>query len=150
MGFPIKHNSRTIFTEKEFFVSSKHPSLANESHEKASNILKATLYLLAHLIMAPVRIQFDVPVVITSGFRSVKLNNALRRAGYSAAQRSLHSLGIACDFTVTNKRLLPFIYNYIKDELPYGELILYMKKGMPDRIHVSLSNGRKFAKVKEE
>jgi hypothetical protein len=140
------------FTEKEFFVSSRHHELARESHEKASKTLKACLYLLAHLIMEPVRSQFAVPVTITSGYRSLKLNNALRRNGYKTAYNSLHTVGTACDFTVANKRSLPFIYNYIKDELPYGELILYMKNGVPDRIHVALpSEGKEqFDKVMED
>jgi hypothetical protein len=138
------------FKLKEFFVSSNFPDLATESYEKASKIEKACLYLLAYLIMQPVRSQFAVPIRILSGFRSIKLNNVLRRAGYGTAKASLHSLGIACDFTVDKKEILPVMFSYIKNELPYGELILYKIDGKPDRIHVSLPNGRQFDKVKEE
>jgi uncharacterized protein YcbK (DUF882 family) len=138
------------FTLKEFFVSSKYPLIATEMHEKATKQTKACLYLLASMIMQPVRSHFSTPITITSGFRSVKLNNVLRREGYGTAQNSLHSLGIACDFTVANRAILPVIYQMIEEELPYGELILYKKNGRPDRIHVSLDNGRRIAKVKEE
>jgi uncharacterized protein YcbK (DUF882 family) len=150
MSFTIKHKDKVIFTESEFFVSSKFPDMARESHEKATKQTKACLYLLATLIMAPMRIAFGVPITITSGFRSIPMNNALRRGGYGTAQQSLHSLGIACDFTTKDVNTLRYIFNYIRDNLPYGELIIYMKNGKPNRIHVSLPNGRKFAKVKED
>lgn len=139
------------FTIKEFFVSSVFPDLATDSYEKASKILKASIHLLIVLIMQPLRSQFAVPITITSGYRTDKLNNALRRANYKTAPNSLHTRGIACDFTVDNKALLPVMFQMIKEELPYGELILYMKKGKPDRIHVSLPSDRgHFFKVKEE
>jgi uncharacterized protein YcbK (DUF882 family) len=139
------------FAEHEFFISSKFPDLAREGHEKASKAVKAGLYILATLILEPLRTHFAVPVLITSGYRSMKLNNALRRLGYSTSPGSLHLVGIACDFTVDDKQILPVMYRMIKEELPYGELILYMKDGKPDRIHVSLPSDRgSFAKLKEE
>jgi uncharacterized protein YcbK (DUF882 family) len=151
MSFTFKHKDQIIFTEKEFFKSSKYPQLAREMHEKASKSIKAGLYILCELIMVPVRTEFGVAVTITSGYRSDKLNNALRREGYNTSPNSLHTRGIACDFTVAKRELLPFIFNYIKDELPYGELILYMVNGKPDRIHVSLPSDRGcFFRVKEE
>jgi uncharacterized protein YcbK (DUF882 family) len=140
------------FPEKEFFVSSQFPHMGREMHEKATKQTKACITLLKHLILQPVRDEFKFPMIITSGFRSIPLNKMLIVLGYSAAQRSLHSLGIACDFTVSDKHQLPYIFNYIRDELGsvLGELILYKVNGIPDRIHVSLWNGRQKIAVKEE
>jgi uncharacterized protein YcbK (DUF882 family) len=143
---------RDNFPERDFFVSSRFPHMAREMHEKATKQTKACIALLKYLILQPVRSHFNVPMVITSGFRSIPLNKMLKKLGYSAAQKSLHSLGLACDFTVTDKDKLVEMYDYIQDNLDdkVGELILYKKDGKPDRIHVSLWNGRQKIAVKEE
>ncbi len=69
-------------------------------------------------ILEPVRTTFDRPVIITSGFRSVKLCEAI---GSSA--KSQHAKGEAADFEIpgiSNKE----VADWIHENLPYDQLIL--------------------------
>ena len=69
-------------------------------------------------ILEPVRIHFDKPVIITSGFRSPELCVAI-----GSSTNSQHAKGEAADFEipgVSNKELADWIH----DNLPYDQLIL--------------------------
>ncbi len=69
-------------------------------------------------ILEPVRVHFDKPVIITSGFRSPELCVAI-----GSSTNSQHAKGEAADFEipgVSNKELADWIH----DNLPYDQLIL--------------------------
>ena len=69
-------------------------------------------------ILEPVRVNFDKPVIITSGFRSPELCVAI-----GSSTNSQHAKGEAADFEipgVSNKELADWIH----DNLPYDQLIL--------------------------
>ena len=97
--------------------------------------------LLAEKIFEPVRKHFDVPIRISSGYRSKELN---AKIGGSAT--SQHCKGQAIDIdndgtTITNKQ----VFDYIKDNLPFDQLIWeFGNEDNPDWVHVSyVPNGRK-------
>ncbi len=91
--------------------------------------------LLALKIFEPVRFAFNTPIYISSFFRSVKLNKALK-----GAKNSQHVKGEAMDIDAdmlggcTNAE----IFKFIKDNLVYDQLI--WEKGTdenPAWVHVS-------------
>jgi hypothetical protein len=101
----------------------------------------ANFMLLAEKIFEPVREHFDVPIRISSGYRSKELN---AKIGGSAT--SQHCKGQAVDIdmdgtTITNKQ----VFDYIKDNLPFDQLIWeFGNEDNPDWVHVSyVPNGRK-------
>ena len=97
--------------------------------------------LLADNIFEPVRKHFDVPIRISSGYRSKELN---AKIGGSAT--SQHCKGQAIDIdmdgaSLTNKQ----VFDYIKDNLPFDQLIWeFGNEENCDWVHVSyVPNGRK-------
>ena len=101
----------------------------------------ANFMLLAEKIFEPIREHFDVPIRISSGYRSKELN---AKIGGSAT--SQHCKGQAVDLdmdgtSLTNKQ----IFDYIKDNLPFDQLIWeFGNEDNPDWVHVSyVPNGRK-------
>ena len=94
---------------------------------------------LAENIFEPIRGFFRQPIFISSGYRSKELN-----AKIGGAITSQHSFGQAIDIDmdgtingVTNAD----IFNYIKDKLPFDQLIWEFGNDInPDWVHVSYSN----------
>lgn len=94
---------------------------------------------LAEHIFEPIRGFFRQPIFISSGYRSKELN-----AKIGGAITSQHSFGQAIDIDmdgtingVTNAD----IFNYIKDKLPFDQLIWeFGNDKNPDWVHVSYSN----------
>ena len=92
--------------------------------------------LLAEKVFEPIRKHFNVPINISSGYRSKELNAKL---GGSAT--SQHSSGEAIDIDmdgsasgVTNR----MVFDYIKDNLVFDQLIFeFGTKDNPDWVHVS-------------
>ena len=87
-------------------------------------------------ILEPVRVHFDKPVIITSGFRSPELCVAI-----GSSTNSQHAKGEAADFEIpgVDNRELAL---YIKNELDYDQLILeFYKDNEPTSgwIHCSYS-----------
>jgi hypothetical protein len=96
----------------------------------------ANFKLLAENIFEPVRNHFRVPIIISSGYRSKELNQAV---GGSAT--SEHCTGEAIDIDmdgtpngVTNK----MIFDFIKENLNFNQLIFeFGNAENPDWVHVS-------------
>lgn len=95
------------------------------------------LQLVAKHVFQPLREHFDVPIGITSGFRSKQLNTAIK-----GAKNSEHTLGRALDLDadiyggVTNKE----IFEFIKNHLDFNQLIWeFGDNKNPDWVHVSYS-----------
>ena len=99
----------------------------------------ANLKLLAENIFEPIRANFRTPILISSGYRSKELN-----AKIGGSNSSQHSLGQAIDidmdgtsYNVTNAD----IFNYIKDKLPFDQLIWEFGNDLnPFWVHVSYSD----------
>jgi zinc D-Ala-D-Ala carboxypeptidase len=97
----------------------------------------ANFKLLAENVFEPIRNNFRCPIHISSGYRSVELNRAIK--GSSAT--SQHCTGEAIDVDmdgsangVTNK----MVFDYIKDNLEFDQLIWeFGTKENPDWVHVS-------------
>jgi hypothetical protein len=94
----------------------------------------ANLKAVAENIFEPLRTHFNVPIGVTSGYRSEALNKAV-----GGSKTSHHCHGMALDIDadmyggVTNKEL----FNYIKDNLEFTQLIWeYGSDNEPDWVHV--------------
>lgn len=96
-----------------------------------------SLKLVAEKVFQPVREHFNVPIAVTSGYRSAALNKAI-----GGAKRSEHMMGRALDLDadihgeVTNKQ----IFEFIRDNLTFNQLIWeFGDDDSPDWVHVSYS-----------
>ena len=96
----------------------------------------ANFMLLAEKIFEPIREHFGVPIHISSGYRSKELN---AKIGGSAT--SQHCKGLAVDIDMdgsTNGVSNADVFNYIKDNLPFDQLIWeFGNEDNPDWVHVS-------------
>ena len=96
----------------------------------------ANLKLLAEKIFQPIRNNFRCPIHISSAYRSIELNRAVK-----GSLTSQHCQGEAIDIDmdgtpngVTNK----MVFNYIKDNLEFDQLIWeFGTNENPDWVHVS-------------
>jgi hypothetical protein len=107
----------------------------------------ANFKLLAEKVFEPLRNYFRCPIHISSGYRSVELNRAVK-----GSATSQHCTGEAIDIDmdgtpngVTNK----MVFNYIKDNLEFDQLIWeFGTSENPDWVHVSYeSTGRQRKQV---
>lgn len=104
----------------------------NTPNEEELRRMKKT----ARAVFEPVRTHFDVPIAVTSFFRSGKLN---KRIGGS--KTSQHRTGEAMDLDadifdyISNSQ----IFKYIRDNLIFDQLICEYpdKNGNPSWVHVS-------------
>jgi zinc D-Ala-D-Ala carboxypeptidase len=89
---------------------------------------------LAENIFQPIRNHFNVPIRISSGYRSAELNEKI-----GGSKTSQHSTGEAIDIdmdgtSITNKQ----IFDYIKNNLDFDQLIWeFGTTSNPDWVHVS-------------
>ena len=96
--------------------SAKRNGISNiPTEEHLTNMKK-----LAINVFQPIRDHFNVPIHISSGYRSLELNKAIK----GSSKTSQHSLGQALDLDmdgtkITNKQ----IFDFIKDNLDYDQLI---------------------------
>lgn len=84
---------------------------------------KEKLRQLAEDILQPIRDAWNSPIVVTSGYRSEAVNNAV-----GGVKTSQHRLGEAADIKVggkdRNRKLFNFIYKLIaKGDIKVGQLI---------------------------
>jgi hypothetical protein len=100
----------------------------------------ANMKKLAESVFQPIREHFKSPIRISSGYRSLALNKAIK-----GAATSQHCSGEAMDIdmdgtSITNAQ----IFNYIKDNLVFDQLIWeFGTDKNPDWVHVSYeSNGK--------
>ena len=74
--------------------------------------------LLVDNVLQPLRDYIGRPVIVTSGYRSKAVNDAV-----GGSKTSGHMLGTAADITAGTKTLNKKIYNYIRDNCEYRQLI---------------------------
>jgi len=101
----------------------------------------ANLKYLAEKVFQPIREHFGRPIFVSSGYRSKALNEAI-----GGSQKSFHSHGMALDLDMDGKAQNisnADIFNFIKDNLPYTELIWeFGTTDKPDWVHVAIAKGR--------
>lgn len=94
---------------------------------------------LAKNIFQPLRDYFAKPIWLSSGYRSAALNKAI-----GGSKTSQHMKGEAMDIDMDGKGgpTNAEIFNYIKDNLPFDQLIWeFGTKTSPDWVHVSYKKG---------
>ena len=102
----------------------------------------ANFKLLAEKVFEPIRLNFRCPIIISSAYRSVELNRAVK-----GSATSQHCTGEAIDIdmdgtphAVTNK----MVFNYIKEYLEFDQLIYeFGTDENPDWVHVSYESSGK-------
>ena len=116
------------FTLAEFTRSTtaKRHGLDNRPSNEAIQNLR---FLCEH-ILEPLRQHLGCPITITSGYRQPHVNILV-----GGVRNSQHILGQAADIRVS-RNLMPRAYMYIRDHLPYDQLIME-----PGWIHVSYRHG---------
>ena len=93
---------------------------------------------LAKKVFEPMRVHFDTPIRINSFFRSIKTNRAI--GGSSTSQ---HCKGEALDMDATGDITNADLFNYIKDNLEFDQLIWeFGTNKEPDWVHVSFTTRR--------
>ena len=87
--------------------------------------------LLCENVFEPLRIHLNIPIKISSGFRSVQLNKMI-----GGSKTSQHTKGEAMDIKVGAKG-----FHFIKDKLDFDQLIWeFGNDEQPSWIHVSFSS----------
>jgi len=95
---------------------------------------------LIYYVLQPTREHFGQPLNVTSGYRSKKLNDLLKKLGYHPSETSQHCTGEAADFVVRNISLQEIV-KFIAKNLQFDQLILeYDKK--TSWVHVSYRHGK--------
>lgn len=108
--------------------------IRNEPNEEELAAMK----MLAKKVFEPLRVHFDTPIRVNSFFRSSALN---KRIGGSTTSQHCKGEAIDIDATgdVTNKQL----FDYIKDNLEFDQLIWeFGTTKEPDWIHVSFTTAK--------
>lgn len=122
-----KHLSLAEVTRSE---SAKRNGISNQpTPEHLENFKK-----LAEKVFEPIREHFNVPIHISSGYRSAALNKKI-----GGASSSQHCSGEAIDIdmdgtSITNKQ----VFDFIKQHLEFDQLIWeFGTSSNPDWVHVS-------------
>lgn len=102
----------------------------NKIDNRPSVQVVANLKAICENVLQPLRDNLGVPVIVSSGFRCAELNKKV-----GSRPNSQHLTGQAVDFVVPQKDLKD-VYNYIKHNLPYDQL-LYEYNPLDKWIHVS-------------
>jgi hypothetical protein len=96
----------------------------------------ANFKLLAENVFEPIRNNFRCPIHISSGYRSIELNRAIK-----GSLTSQHCQGEAIDIDMdgsTNGVTNKMVFDYIKDNLEFDQLIWEFGTSQnPDWVHVS-------------
>lgn len=117
----------SYFTLEEFIKSDVAEKEGIDNTPTATEVIELTR--LHDNAMIKIRKSLGV-TVITSGFRSKKLNSSPSIKGSSSSQ---HCKGQACDFIVKGQSL-GAVFNWCKKNLVYDQLILE-----PNWIHISFN-----------
>nr|DAF99743.1 MAG TPA: peptidase [Siphoviridae sp. ctuOq1] len=97
--------------------------------EAISNLTKLVVN-----VLDPLREKYGKPIRVSSGYRSAILNRSV-----NGATSSQHRLGEAADITVGNKEENRKLFEIIKSELPFDQLIDEKDFSW---VHVSFREGR--------
>ena len=121
----------THFTIEELYASATAKARGIDNKPNVQQTIN--LVYLASNILEPLRKAMGEPIKIGSGFRSEKLNKAV-----GGAYNSQHLKGEAADIDIKgNKSKGKAWFNYIKNNLPFDQLIWEHDKRGVYWIHVS-------------
>lgn len=117
-------------TEMIVSAEAKRKGIDNTPSEECISNMKK----LATNVFQPIREHFNIPIHISSGYRSLLFNKALK-----GAANSQHCTGEAMDIdmdgsTISNKQ----VFDFIKNNLVFDQLIWeFGTDSNPDWVHVS-------------
>lgn len=120
------------FTIEEMTKSST--ATAKGIDNTPSKDIEAKLQKLIEAILDPLREWYGKPIRVNSGYRCEALNEAI-----GGSKTSQHCLGEAADITAGSKEENKKLFEYIKDNLPFDQLI---NESDFSWIHVSYREGR--------
>lgn len=100
--------------------------------------------LLAEKVFEPLREHFNVPINVSSVFRSLALNQALK-----GSITSQHCSGQAMDINMKDSKINnAILFHWIKDNLKFDQLIWeFGNSKNPDWVHVSYVDGNNRGQV---
>lgn len=101
------------YDELVYSATAERLGLDNTPNEKEIEKLRR----LANEVLQPIRDKWGSPIIVTSGFRSEKVNKAV--GGVSSSQ---HRLGEAADLKIGSKSQNKALFNFILDMVKKGEL----------------------------
>ena len=110
-------------------LSASQYATRNSIDNTPSPAVKLALIDLIDNVLVPIRLNFEKPVVVSSGYRCPKLNKAI-----GGAKNSDHIYGFAADFTVHGWKNSD-VCDWIEDNLKFTQCILEF--GNSGWIHVS-------------
>jgi hypothetical protein len=105
------------------------------SNSSMTKTVIENMKILAEKVFEPVREHFDIPIKVTSVYRSFALNQAIK-----GSTTSQHCSGQAMDIDMSGSKEITnkAIFNYIKDNLVFDQLIWeFGNSKEPDWVHVS-------------
>lgn len=105
------------FTIAEFVRSSTADKHGINNRCKKEHVERITR--LVDNVLDPLREWYGKPINITSGYRCPELNAILPKA----SKTSQHMEGMAADISVGSKAENKKLFDYIKDNLPFDQLI---------------------------
>lgn len=111
--------------------SAKRLGISNQPTEEHIENMKR----FAMMVFEPIRARFDTPIYISSGYRSEKLNKAIK-----GALASQHCSGEAADIDMDGSSVITNadVFNFIKEHLDFDQLIWeFGDANNPDWVHVS-------------
>ena len=121
------------FTIEEMIKSST--ATAKRIDNTPNQTVIDSLTKLIEAVLDPLREWYGKPIKVNSGYRCEALNEAVG----SKAKNSQHLYGEAADITVGSKTENEKLFNYIKDNLPFDQLI---NESNFSWVHVSYREGR--------
>ena len=121
------------FTIEEMIKSST--ATAKRIDNTPNQTVTDSLTKLIEAVLDPLREWYGKPIRVNSGYRCEALNKAVG----SKAKNSQHLYGEAADITVGSKTENEKLFNYIKDNLPFDQLI---NESNFSWVHVSYREGR--------
>lgn len=104
------------FTIKELCRSTKAKKLGIDNTPTTQAVENMTR--LINIVLDPLREAYGEAITVNSGYRCPELNKAV-----GGAKNSQHMTGEAADITVGTKEGNKWLFDYIKDNLPYDQLI---------------------------
>lgn len=120
------------FTIEEMTKSSTAKANGIDNTPSEEGALK--LQKLIEAVLDPLREWYGKPIKVNSGYRCEALNKAI-----GGAKSSQHMLGEAADITVGSKEENEKLFDYIKDNLEFDQLI---NESNFSWVHVSYREGR--------
>lgn len=134
----LKHYPMKYFKITEFFrsdVADKYQVSNMPADEELYKVLP-NIIALASNILVPLRAMLDYPIIITSGYRSQKVNELV-----GGSKTSQHLLGQAADIHVQGftPEQMGTVYDIIQTYFDFDQLIFYPHKNI---IHVSWNEGK--------